>query len=57
MIESMVPVVITMVLAGAAVSWVQKRFRPGLPLGRRLMVVAVGAVVGGGMIYGAIFSR
>ena len=51
------PLIILVVLAGALVFWVLRRFMPSMPLTRRVLWIAVGAVVLGGFFYGFVYSR
>jgi hypothetical protein len=54
--QSQLPMLLMMAGGAAAVWWVLKRFASKMPLTRRLMVIAIGGVVLGGILYGLIYS-
>ncbi len=45
------------IVAGVLVAWVLRRFRPLMPLSRRILYIVGGAILIGGFFYGAIVNR
>ena len=54
---SVLPMVVMMIVGAAAIFWLLRRFRPGMPMARRTLWVVGGGIVLGGLIYGAVFAR
>jgi hypothetical protein len=55
--DAQFPLIIAVIVGGLATSWLLRKVRPGMAPMRRLILVVVGAVLIGGVIYGAIFGR
>jgi hypothetical protein len=52
-----VPAILAVILGAVATGWVLNRARPGLPFTRRLLYIAIGGLVAGGMVYRVVLNQ
>jgi hypothetical protein len=55
--ESNVPILLMVVLGGALVGWLLRRFSPGMPFTKRMAYIVGGGILIGGVFYGAVMNR
>jgi hypothetical protein len=52
-----VPAILAVILGAVAMGWILSKVRPGLPFTRRLLYMAIGGLVAGGLIYRVVLNQ